>query len=142
MVNVNLDGGWRLIDSLARHGFEVDAAFWAKLPDLERWVLFLASPYVDKHGLGTSYRLIHSILRDEPEWGLDAFTVTVFGSGNPMAKAAADLVKPKVATGPSAPPNPKLHHGVIPFSGGSLGGIAVDGAFIYPPWEPGINPVG
>jgi hypothetical protein len=141
MVGVNLAGGSRLIDLLCGRGFAIHAAFWARLSDEERWILYLESPYVDQHGFGESYRLIHSILRDAPEWGLDPFTVTVLGVGNPMAKAAADLVKPKVAVGSFAVPNPKPYRGITRFDGGSLGGIPVDGAFIYPPWEPEINPV-
>jgi hypothetical protein len=138
MVGVNLAGGWRLIDALVGRGFKVDASFWARLSDEERWILYLASPYVDEHGPGESYRLIHSILRDAPEWGIDAFTVTVLGAGNSMAKAAAELVKPKVSTGA----NSKPYSNITRFSGSSLGGIPVDGAFIYPSWEPGLNPVG
>jgi hypothetical protein len=137
MVSVNMAGGWRLIDALEGRGFKVDAAFWAKLSNEGNWILYLASPYVDQHGLGAAYRLIHSILHDAPEWGIDAFTVTVFGTGNSMAEAAAELVKPKVAAGP----NPKPYRGIKRFGGGSLGKFHVDGAFIYPPWEPGINPV-
>src|SRR5690242_12433674 len=115
MVTVNLDGGWRLIDALVGRGFKVESAFWARLSDEERWTLFLESPYVDDHGLGESYRLIHSMLRDAPEWGLDPFSVTVLGVGNPMAKAAADLVRPKVTTGPSAVPSPKPYRGITRF---------------------------
>jgi hypothetical protein len=142
MVAVNLPGGWQLIDALVGHGFKVDVAFWAKLSDQERWVLYLASPYVDERGVGESYRFVNDVLRGSPEWGIGPFSVSVLETGNSMAKAAADLVKPKVATGPFAVPNPKPYRGITRFGGGSLGGFHVDGAFIYPPWEPGINPAG
>src|SRR5947209_2454901 len=93
VVNVNLAGGWRLIDALVGRGFPVDVAFWAKLSDEEKWVLYLASPRVDptvdNDGLRDAYRLIHDVLRDAPEWGIDPFAVIVLGVGNPMAKAAA-----------------------------------------------------
>jgi hypothetical protein len=141
MVSVNLAGGGRLIDALEGRGFKIDAAFWAKLSDEGKWVLYLSSPEVDKRGLGECYRLIHAVLRDASEWGIDPFSVTVFSEGNPMAKAAAELVKPKVpagtATGQSRRPSPRI----IRLGGRSLGGIPVDAAFIYPPWEPGFNPV-
>src|SRR5262249_3388433 len=118
-----------------------ETAFWARLSDSERWVLYIASSYVDQRGPGESYRLIHAILRAAPEWGIDPFTVSVLGAGNPMADAAAELVKPKVATGPFAVANPKPYRGMTRFGGHSLGGVPIDGAFIYPPWEPGLNPV-
>ena len=137
MVSVNLAGGWQLIGALEERGFAVDAGFWAKLSDDGRWILYLASPYVDQNGLGESYRLIHAILRDAPEWGIDAFSVTVLGSGNSMTEAAANLVQRKGTNGV----NPKSYRGIWRFSGGFLGKFHVDAAFIYPPWEPGLNPV-
>lgn len=146
MVDVSLHGGWRLIDSLVGQGFRIDAAFWARLSDEEKWILYLASPVVDpavdNDGLREAYRLIHDVLRSAPEWGIDPFRVIVLGVEHPMAKAAADLVKSKVATGPFAVPNPKPYRGITRFNGRSLGGHYIDGAFIYPPWEPGINPAG
>jgi hypothetical protein len=142
MVNVNLAGGWRLIDALVGRNFKIDVAFWARLSGEDKWILYLASPEVDQRGLGWCYRLIHAILHDAQEWGIDPFTVSVLEAGNPMAQAAVDLVKPKVATAPSTSPNPKPYRGITPFRGGSLAGIRVDGAYIYPQWEPGLNPVG
>ncbi len=142
MVNVSLEGGWKLIDALIGQGFEIDVAFWARLSDEEKWILYLASPKVDEFGPGDSYRLIHSVLRDAPEWGIDPFSVFVLGKNNQMAKAAEEILKPKVATGQFAIPNPKPYRGMTRYGGSSLGGIRIDGAYIYPPWEPSINPVG
>jgi hypothetical protein len=142
MVNLDLAGGWKLIDALVGRGFTIDVAFWARLTGEDRWVLYLPSPYVSDRGIGESYRLIYAILRDAPEWGIDPFAVSAIDADNPMAKAAADLVKPKLAVGPFAVPNPKPHRGMTRFGGRSLGGVSVDGVIIYPPWEPGINPVG
>lgn len=142
MVSADLAGGWHLIGALVGRGFAVEAAFWARLSDEEKWVFYIASPYVNDHGLGAAYQLIHAILRDAPEWGVDPFAVVAVGPENPMAKAAADIVKPKVAAGPFAVPNPKPYRGLTRFGGRFLGGIRVDGVIIYPPWEPGLNPVG
>lgn len=135
MVSVDLPGGWRLIGNLIEGGFPIAVAFWARLSDEEKWRLYLASPVVDEQGSRAAYLLIHGILHDAPEWGLvDAFSLTVLDTSNTMARAIAELVKPKVAGRP--------YRGITRFKGGSLGGFHVDGAFIYPPWEPGINPVG
>lgn len=134
MVRVNLLGGWRLIGALVGRGFAVDAALWARLSGEERWVLYLESPDVGNRGLGECYRTIHAILHDAPEWGLDPFTVTVLGAGNPMARAAAALA----THNPLTVRNPSLKE-VVRFSGGTLGGFPVEAAFIYPPWEAGIN---
>lgn len=147
MVSADLMGGWQLVDALVGRGFKVEVAFWAKLSgDEEKWVLYIVSPGVDplaeNSGLREAYQLIHALLRDAPEWGIDPFVVLVLGVDHPMAKAAADLVKPKVPAGPFAVPNSKPYRGVTRSGGRSLGGMPVEGAFIYPPWEPGLNPVG
>jgi hypothetical protein len=144
LVSADLAGGWHLIDALSKRGFKIEVAFWANLSDEEKWILYLASPsvdpLVDTDGLRESYRLVHDVIRESPEWGINPFTVIVLGVKHPMAQAVADLVKPKSAVGPFAVPNPKPYRGVTRFGGNSLGGIRVDGAFIYPPWEPGLNP--
>jgi hypothetical protein len=147
LVNADLVGGWRLIETLVERGFKIEVAFWAKLSgDEEKWVLYLASPMgeptVDNVDLRESYRLVHDVLRESPEWGISPFSVIVLGVKHPMAQAAADIVKPKVAVGPFATPNPKPHRGMTRYGGRSLGGFPIDGASIYPPWESGINPVG
>jgi hypothetical protein len=143
VVSADLHGGWQLVEALARHGCEPDAAFWAMPSDEARWLLFLSSSKFDALGpYGTAYRLIHDILRDAPEWGVDPFKVMVLESGNPMAAAAAAVVGPKPSTGPLAVSNPKPYRGVTRYNGSRLGPIPIDGAFIYPKWEPRLNPVG
>ena len=140
---VELRGGWDLIGALAARDFALDVAFWSRPDGEEKSALFLASPKADEIGLGPSYKLIHDILRDAPEWGIDPFAVQVLGAGNPMAVAAADLVKPRVAAGPFAVPNPKPYQGMTRYNGRRpLGGIPADGVYIYPPWRADFNPVG
>jgi hypothetical protein len=146
LVNADLAGGWQLIEALIDRGFGIEVAFWAKPSDQEKWLLYLASPtadpMADDDSLREAYRLVHDVLRESPEWGVSPFSVIVLGVNHPMAQAAADLVKPKVPAGPFANPNPKSYRGVTRYGGRSLGGYSVEGAFIYPPWEPGLNPVG
>ena len=50
-----------------------------------------------------------------------------------MAIAAAEFIKPKLATGPFAVPNPKPYLGMTRYSGKVFGGLEIDGAYIYPP---------
>lgn len=135
MVNPELAGGWRLIDALIGRAIQIDVALWARLSGEEKWILYLASPQVGSDGAASVYRLVHALLRDAPEWGVDPFSVIVLDVNHQMAKAAAEIIKPKVAGGPFAVPNSKPHRGMTRFQGRSLGGIHVDGAYIYPPWE-------
>jgi hypothetical protein len=127
MVNMGLVGGRNLINALVGHGYDISAAFWVKPSDEGKWFLYLASPAVDQKGPGEVYRLIHAVLRDAPQWGIDPFDVMAVGVENPMAKAAAEIVKAKVAAGPSGGAAPSI----LPFNGPSLGRYYVEGAYIY-----------
>ena len=141
VVSADFSGGWWLVDALASAGHPIDAAFWAKPSDEEKWRFYLASPIVDQPRLGGFYALVYDTLRAAPEVGLDPFVVYALSPSDPMARAAADAVKPRQATGPFATPNPKPYRGMTRYGGRMLGRIPVDGAFIYPPWEPGLDPV-
>lgn len=135
-LNVDLAGGWRLIGALADRGYPVAAALWVRLDGEELWRLYLASPRVDPStddgGLRAFFQVIHSVLRSTPDIGVDPFLIRVVGVTHPVTRTALELSQPNGA-------NPKPH-GVTRFDGGSLGGYQVDGAFIYPPWEPGLTP--
>jgi hypothetical protein len=137
MVSVDLPLGWHLIDTLAASGFPITVAFWAKVSAEEKWLLYVASPVVDEQGPGAAYQRIEGALRGGPEWDLGVSTLTVVGADDPMAKAAAELVKANVATGP----NRKPFYGVKRVGYAWFDKWHVDGAFIYPPWEPGLKPV-
>jgi hypothetical protein len=140
MVNLNLSGGWRLINKLAERGFPITVAFWANLSEYEKWILFIASPLVDEHGKQAAYGAVREAMDDDPEWEINPIRVTVLSAEDPMAKAAVDAVTPKVAAGASNPQKPNRR--ISRYIERSLGGHYLEGAFIYPPWEPGLNPVG
>jgi hypothetical protein len=139
MVSAVLDGGQYLIDVLRDSGFNIEVAFWAK-PSEERWRLFLASPVVDEKGARAVFSIIHDAIRAAPECGIDPSEVRAIGIENPMAKEAAEAVKPKVAVGPSAVRKRKPYTGVTRYLGSTLGGISVDGAFVYPQPQPASTP--
>ena len=55
--------GWKLIVLLDETGFRISVAFWAfDENESGRWRLFIASPFVDKHGPLKAYRHIQAIL--------------------------------------------------------------------------------
>jgi hypothetical protein len=142
MVSADLAGGWRLIDALARRGNPLDVAYWARLGGEDKWMLYLASPLKEQLGPGAYYQLVYGTLRDEPGCGIDPFSVNVIAPSHPMAVAAAEVVRPRVVSGPFAVPNPKPFRGVTRYGGRYLGGVPVDGVYVYPPWEPGMDPIG
>jgi hypothetical protein len=133
VVMGQIDGGKSLIESLRDVGFDVRTAFWARPTDDEKWFLYLASPVVDAKGLQAAYGVVHRVIRQKPELWIDPFEVRVLGENDTLAVAAREVIKPRMALGPFAVPNPKPHVGMTRFNGSSLGGVSVDGVYIYPP---------
>ena len=131
-----IDSGKRLIEALAREGFEVGVAFWARLTEDGRWYLHVASRFVDDKGQRAAYRLLHDTLRKTADIWIDPFDIRVIGMNDSLAEAALDLIKPKVPDSPFAVRNPRPYPGMTRFGGSSLGGISVEGAYIYPPLQP------
>lgn len=125
LLSVDLAGGWRLIGELIGRGFPVSAALWACWRGEESWGLYLELPTAHQPGMN-AYGLIYPILREASEWGFDMFSVHAVAAGDAMTKAAAALAAPDR---------------IVPFRGGSLGGVFVEGAIIYPPWRPDFTPV-
>ncbi len=127
LVNAQLDGGSRLIAALNDAGVEIASAFWAKLTEARDWNLYVASPAVetDKGSLD-AYRKLTAILSQHEEFGVDIDDVLIIDVEDGMAVEAAEVVKSKVTNG-------KSYTGITRFKGYTLGGLEIDGAYIYPP---------
>ena len=139
VVNVQTEGGKQLIEALESEGFNVRVAFWAKPTEEGRWYLYLASHIVDEKGPAVAYRLVHDRLRKMPELWIDLLDVKVIGLNDTLAKAAFAVIKPKISDGPFAVRNPKPYPGMTQLGGSTLGGVSIDGAYIYPPSQAGAS---
>lgn len=125
LVTEQIEGGRELLAQLAAEGVEVTVAFWAKETDSGLWYLFIATPMADIHGPGGAYQIIHTAIRRMPRRLLDPFEVKALRSEDGMAKAALREVTPsRFDTRPTY------------YNGPGLGGIGIDGAYIYPPPHP------
>ena len=128
-----IDAGRRLVDELGRHQFEVATAFWAKPVEDGRWFLYLASPTVEDKGGTFAYRIVHPLIRQMPELGLDPLDVRVLSPDDSLAEAAEAVVASKVPAGPFGVRH-KPYPGMTHFGGGTLSDLAIEGgAYIYPP---------
>ena len=132
LVTEQIEGGRRLIEALLSEGVEIHAAFWAKPTDDEKWFLYLASDAVDKLGVAAVYRTVHYLIRRNPDFWIKPFEVRLISQTDPMAEATLSAIRPRVARGPSAVGDPKPYPGITRFGEGTLAGVPVDGAFIYP----------
>jgi hypothetical protein len=137
MVSEQTEGGKRFIEALVADGFDVRVAFWAKLTDEGKWFLYIASPIVDGQGPAAAYRLVHDVLRKRPDLWIDPFEIRVVGLNDSLAKAALAATEPKVPDSPFAVWNPR--RGGIHFRGSTLGGVSIEGAYIYAPPPPSVS---
>lgn len=127
LVNAQLDGGSRLLTALHDAGVVTTVAFWAKLTEARDWNLYVASPVVETdEGELEAYRKMTSILSQHEEFGVDIDDVLIIDVEDGMAVEAAEVVKSKVTNG-------KPYTGITRFKGYTLGGLEIDGAYIYPP---------
>lgn len=133
VVNEQTESGKRLIEALAAAGFDVRVAFWAKPTEDGKWFLYLASPAYDEKGPLAAYRFVFDVVRQVPDLGIEPLEVKVIGLNDSLAQAALALTKPTVTDRPFAVLNPKPYSGVTRFGGSVLGGLSVEGAYIYPP---------
>jgi hypothetical protein len=123
LVDGQIEEGRKLIDRLIGEGFPVTAAAWVKESESGRWYLYLATPLVPPQG-GTreAYRRLNAVRRQmPPPFWIGPFQVKVVGSGSPLAEAVQELHRRY--------PGNRL----IPFEGPQLGGLSIEGAYVYPP---------
>lgn len=135
VVTQQAESGKRLIEALAADGFDVRIAFWTKLADEEKRFLYLASSFVDDEGPLAAYRLVHRVLRKMPDlwmW-IDPLDIRVIGLNDSLTKGALEVIKTVVPRNEFANQNPRPFPGMIRHDGSTLGGVGVEGAYIYPP---------
>ena len=135
LLTEEIDAGHTLVERLIDEGFEIDLAFWVKEAEAGRWYLYLVSPIVDSHSLGNPYRRLLPLIESMPELGIDPFKIKLVGLNDSMAVAAREIVRPRVPDSPFAVQRPRPYRGMTRFGGSTLGGVEIDGAFIYPPLQ-------
>ncbi len=133
LVSEQTQAGERLISALVGEGLEIRVAFWAKPTDEGKWLLYLASPIVDDKGPTAAYRVVHGVLRKTPDLWIDPFDIRVVGLKDSLTEAALAVIEPKGQQSLYAVRNAKPYPGITWFRGDTLGGVSVDGAYIYPP---------
>lgn len=139
LVTDELDSGRKLVERLAGEGFDVSLAFWLKETDAGQWFLYLSSPVVNDKGPTIAYRIVLPVVEGMSELGIDPFSVKVVGVNDPITTAAREVIKPRIPDSPFAVKNPKPYAGMTRFAGATLGGVSIDGAYIYPPSQRGTS---
>jgi hypothetical protein len=139
VVSEQTESGKRLFEALVKDGLDIRLAFWAKPTEVGKWFLYLATPVVDAKGPAEAYRLIFEFLRKMPDRWIEPLDIKVVGLNDSLTEAALAVTKPKAPTSPYAVQNPKPYAGMTRFGGPTLGGVSIDGAYIYPPLQPDVS---
>ncbi|MFT5322985.1 MAG: hypothetical protein ACI8P0_000830 [Planctomycetaceae bacterium] len=121
LVNEQIDAG----EDFAREFSDyvpVDVAFWINNPaDSEGWFLYLASSGINDDNFDVAYgEVLRRVGNNRKQW-LDAFQVKLLNGADPLATGVIEIRNRyplKIAT---------------QYNGSSIAGIAIDGAYIYPP---------
>jgi hypothetical protein len=119
LVNEQIDAAAELVERFDKF-MPVSAAFWLKLVDDESWSLYIAADRVKRDGVALGNREIVRICQNINSPYLDMFQVRLIPDDNPLARAVLDVHR--------------RYPGKLPirFGGKFLGGIAIDGAYLYP----------
>jgi hypothetical protein len=64
LVDRDLDIGRKILGALAKASIRVNIAFWAYVPQISEWQLFIATPLVDSKGPRSAYEAVLRVLRD------------------------------------------------------------------------------
>ncbi len=101
--------------------FPVSVACWVVLSDSDNLFLYIASDAIDDSNTPDAYReVLRRLGRNTNQW-LDPFQVKLVNSSDPIARDAMRIRD-------RHPASLATHS-----SGSSIGGVSIDGAYVYPP---------
>ena len=119
-------GGDQLLRRLKDGGFAVVGAAWAQTESDGQPYLYIVSPTVERDASFKPIRQLHVALdelnatRSDPSDRLDPFEIKLVGESGSLAQGILDWLQ-------RHPDDRPTHH-----RGASLGGVPIDGAYIYP----------
>lgn len=123
LVNEQIQDGKQLLERLAEEGVAIAAACWLKESESTRWHLYIASSLVPgSGGKRNAYRRIRTLIQQMPQpFWIDPFDVKAVAANSPLGKAVQELIRSSNGRLPIHCPS------------GGIGGISIDGGFVYPP---------
>ncbi len=121
LVEDQIDDGRRFVERFAADGNPVQAAFWVKTAEEGLWFLYVATDIVERVGPAAAYRAVHASLQKLGESWVFSSEIKVVSPNNPIAKDVLAVTA--------------RHPGRLAtrFGGKTLGSMAVDQTYIYPP---------
>jgi hypothetical protein len=121
LVEKRKNEGQKLVAHLVRAGFDVTAAFWARLCDGSLWYLYLCSTSVEPTTIGTAYQVVYQSVHSIPLVVTGLMEIKLVPAKSPITQDALELR--------DAVP----WKTVIKTSGQRLGDLAIEEVYFYPP---------
>jgi hypothetical protein len=121
LVILQMDEGKQLINQLLAEGVPVTGAGWLKETENDQWYLYLVTPLVSKDGATKgAYRRVNHVLGQMTELSnIRWLEIKVIAPTDPVAQAILDVR--------GRYPGKRT----VAFRGSQLGGVHVEGAYIY-----------
>ena len=120
LVNEQIDAGREFAEAFNAYQV-VDVLFWLNHADSSEWLLYLASKAINDGNFDIAYGEVLRLVGSGRQMWLDAFQVKLINSDDALAKKAKEIR--------DRHPAPLATR----YNGTSIAGVAVDGAYIYPP---------
>ncbi len=119
LVSEQKDAGRELIGRIG-HSRIVQVAFWLKAADATKWHLYLALQGIDNTKIREGYGELLKVVDEMRNPYLDAFRLKLITADHPLARDVMDLNR-------CYPGNPGFSYDTS-----YLGGMGIDGVYIYP----------
>ncbi len=120
LVEYDINEGKKLVEELDKTNFKVQAALWFYIADSDEWRLYIASPFVEKHGPKKSYDFIQTVLaKFSPSAEISLKDISVLSPSHDLIK----LIRSAIKTG----------HGIsgIRFTKNVINNTLIEDAYIY-----------
>ena len=118
LVSDQIESGARFL-RLFDARIPVKAAFWVNREESCPWYLYVASEKITDANVRDAYGEVFHVVDENVDLSLDPFEIRLISASSPMARDALRLRGPR----PGVPTH---------YYGSSLGGEAIEGAYIYP----------
>jgi hypothetical protein len=119
LVTEEIDAGARFLGEFEKK-FPVAAAFWLKAGEEDSGYLYVSSDQLNDQSLGAAYGEVLRIIGEMRDPNFDPFRVKLIKPGDPLAKAARDLLQLYPIRKPT-----RLRRS-------TFGGLGVDEVYLYP----------
>jgi hypothetical protein len=123
LVARQIEDGAKLVEELARSGYPLQGAFWARKNDSDRWDLYFISPLLESEHPIEAYRQFSPVVRRMQPMAVGLFDVQLIRPSDPVARDVLKLIR------------------VLPwklpghFPGSQLGWHDIDQGYVYAPVE-------